>query len=424
MASTTLMIIPLLVVVLLAAGSSVSARPGLPFHPCNTLLISTYSLSFQPLDTNNNPNPNPDNHNPQFFALVARLRFLHPKPHPFFIIDNNEAAEDNVALPNPSFLLKEDRPIRPIPHPHRPALGGSFLDRGLDVLNVLASLLFGAACGALTAGTMYFVWSLFNDRSGRDGVDDAYRNLDGSSDDDDDIFNPKKPVNVYVATVPVAAAPVAVEAAKADVPAKESVHAGDVSMNGIGHQLWSFVMQLVQVISVKSDLLDSGCVELLVAIDSLNRLSVVLCECSDDGVPHIEGAAWRADEEFVGVSDGDRRGEGGDEFGGEERVGEGGGDGEVGLDLLEVGDAQTLAAAIQEGQSSLACFQVDLYNPNRPCRNNESLPIGDGKPLPHRELELLCLMVIQIDWPRLSIVSLSFWRASIESFWRMRLLLG
>ncbi|KAL9267668.1 hypothetical protein AKJ16_DCAP24762 [Drosera capensis] len=260
MASTTLIIILPLVILLLAATSSVSARPGRPFHPCNTLLISTYSLSFQPLDTNNNPNSDNHNHNPRFFALVAHLRFLHPKPHPFLFAD--EATEDAVGLPNPSFLLREDRPI-----PRPPALGGSFLDRGVDVLNVLASLLFGAACGALTAGTMYFVWSMFNDRSnGHD--DEAYRSLDGPSDDDDDvddIFNPKKPVNVYVAAVP-AAAPVAVEAAKADVPSKESAYAGVASMNGIGHRLWSCVMQLVQVISVKSDLLDSGCVELLVEI--------------------------------------------------------------------------------------------------------------------------------------------------------------
>ncbi|KAL9267667.1 hypothetical protein AKJ16_DCAP24761 [Drosera capensis] len=101
---------------------------------------------------------------------------------------------------------------------------------------------------------------------------------------------------------------------------------------------------------------------LFIQINSLNRLVVGFCESSDDGVPHIEGAARRADEEFVGVSSGGRGGEGGDEVGGCERVGEGGRDGEVGLDLLEVGDAQILAAAIQEGQSSLACFQIDRSN--------------------------------------------------------------
>ena len=94
----------------------------------------------------------------------------------------------------------------------------SFRDRTKDILSVVASLLFGAACGALTAGTMYLVWSLFNHRN-----EESYRSLDGfSSDDDDDndddeedIFNPKK--KGYVA---IPAAPATPEAEPA--PAKES----------------------------------------------------------------------------------------------------------------------------------------------------------------------------------------------------------
>lgn len=75
----------------------------------------------------------------------------------------------------------------------------SLKDRTKDILSVVASLLLGAACGALTAGTMYLIWSLYNHRH-----EGYYRSLDGfSSDDDDDddndddIFNPKK--NGYVA---------------------------------------------------------------------------------------------------------------------------------------------------------------------------------------------------------------------------------
>jgi len=98
----------------------------------------------------------------------------------------------------------------------------SFKDRTKDILNVVASLLLGAACGALTAGTMYLIWSLFNHRDG------SYRSLDGSSSDDDavdhddDIFNPKK--KGYVAIPPAPAKTVDSDAPAADsaAPVKES----------------------------------------------------------------------------------------------------------------------------------------------------------------------------------------------------------
>lgn len=100
-----------------------------------------------------------------------------------------------------------------------PLGGSSFRDRTLDILSVVASLLFGAACGALTAGTMYLIWSIFNNRQG-----DAYGSLDGFSDDDgddddDDIFNPKKKGG-YVA-VPATATPA--DSIPAAAPVKETV---------------------------------------------------------------------------------------------------------------------------------------------------------------------------------------------------------
>lgn len=78
-------------------------------------------------------------------------------------------------------------------------------DRTKDILSVVASLLFGAACGVLTAGTMYLIWSLFNHRNG------SYRSLDGfasdddDDNDDDDIFNPKKPGYVAIPAAPAKA---------------------------------------------------------------------------------------------------------------------------------------------------------------------------------------------------------------------------
>ncbi|GAB2277698.1 hypothetical protein Dimus_012401 [Dionaea muscipula] len=197
-----------LLLVLLSLSSPVSARPGRPFHPCNTLLISTYSLSFRPRDIIFPGHPDSDRRRPEFFAVVAEVRGFDPKPDPI-MVDRMDI------LPNPSFLLDDEDRIR---HPDFPIGVSSLRDRTFDILNVVASLLFGAACGTLTAGAMYFVWSLFSNRR-----DDASRSLEGftDEDDDDDIFNPKKPVNGYVA-VP-AAPPVAVESETADVPAKDSV---------------------------------------------------------------------------------------------------------------------------------------------------------------------------------------------------------
>ncbi|XP_021745263.1 uncharacterized protein LOC110711192 [Chenopodium quinoa] len=192
--------------------SAVSARPGLPFHPCNTLIVSTYSFSFLP----QNPNSDLPN-NPHFIVVSADLRPLH---HHHFrhrrflpLIDQTQKHESKPEPINerPEFL---------------PLGFSSLRERTKDILSVVASLLFGAACGALTAGTMYLIWSLFNHGHG------SYRSLDGlnsdsddDNDDDDDIFNPKKPGYVAIPASPVKgvdSVPVVAVAAPVPGPAKES----------------------------------------------------------------------------------------------------------------------------------------------------------------------------------------------------------
>lgn len=37
----------------------------------------------------------------------------------------------------------------------------SIRDRTKDIMRVMGAMLFGAGCGALTAGMMYLIWSLF-----------------------------------------------------------------------------------------------------------------------------------------------------------------------------------------------------------------------------------------------------------------------
>lgn len=64
----------------------------------------------------------------------------------------------------------------------------SIRDRTRDIMSVVGALLFGVGCGALTAATMYLIWSLFSPvRFDLDDSDD-----DGFDDSDDDGASPKK----------------------------------------------------------------------------------------------------------------------------------------------------------------------------------------------------------------------------------------
>ncbi|KAL9266649.1 hypothetical protein AKJ16_DCAP13785 [Drosera capensis] len=204
MAATTTSTTSLLPLLLLASlAASVDARPGRPFHPCNTLLISTYSISSSlPLHRR--------------FSFVAQIREFH---HP-------------IAIRSPELLESEsDHRIRASEYFTDPSFNEDVIIRRpgwpiiRDIEGIVVSLLFGAACGVIAAGIMYFVWSLVDNGcrgGGGDGGDVGgnYHGLGGVVvDSDDDVFNPKKTSNGYVV---VPASPVAVEAAKADDPVKES----------------------------------------------------------------------------------------------------------------------------------------------------------------------------------------------------------
>lgn len=64
----------------------------------------------------------------------------------------------------------------------------SLRDRTKDILSVVVALLFGVGCGALTAATMYLVWSLFSTR-----YDYRYEEFDGEDEDDEEEdVSPKK----------------------------------------------------------------------------------------------------------------------------------------------------------------------------------------------------------------------------------------
>ncbi|KAF2314776.1 hypothetical protein GH714_033523 [Hevea brasiliensis] len=63
----------------------------------------------------------------------------------------------------------------------------SLRDRTKDILSVVVALLFGVGCGALTAATMYLVWSLFSTR-----YDYRYEEFDGEDGDEEDDLSAKK----------------------------------------------------------------------------------------------------------------------------------------------------------------------------------------------------------------------------------------
>ncbi|XP_052197993.1 uncharacterized protein LOC127804929 [Diospyros lotus] len=161
-----------------------TARPGRPFHPCKTLIFftSTTSSSSHPLSRQN---PNLAARRSVTF-YITELRQFDPRP---------ALADDRAFI---DFDEVEEK--RPLPFGLYSSAGASFRERTKDILNVVASLLFGVGCGFLTGSTLYLIWSLFASSS-RDSDD----KFDDYEEDVDDI-SPKK--MGYVA-IPAADAPAA-----------------------------------------------------------------------------------------------------------------------------------------------------------------------------------------------------------------------
>lgn len=170
----------LLVATILALSAPASARPGRPFHPCNTLLISYSFTSFSSSETSESSSDGSlTSRQPSTFITVYRII------SPFHV---------SRQLPQPSHL---DRPI-PSQHAVTP-LASSLQDRARDILAVAAGLLFGVGCGALTAATLYFLFAVATNRHVILGG--SHYEDEEEEDEYDEIPSPKK--GGYVA-VPVA----------------------------------------------------------------------------------------------------------------------------------------------------------------------------------------------------------------------------
>lgn len=168
----------LLVATIFSLSISTYARPGRPFHPCNTLLISYSFTSFSSETSQSSSDGSLSAHQPSTFITVYRII------SPFHVSRH---------LPQPSHL---DRPI-PSQRAVTP-LTSSLQDRARDILAVAAGLLFGVGCGALTAATLYFLFAVATNRHVIIGG--SHYDEEEEEDEYDEIPSPKK--GSYVA-VPV-----------------------------------------------------------------------------------------------------------------------------------------------------------------------------------------------------------------------------
>nr|AGT16447.1 hypothetical protein SHCRBa_062_I05_F_390 [Saccharum hybrid cultivar R570] len=142
---------------LLLAAAVLAASVVADARPCGhaqTLLVSFSSVS--------RPNPDPTNPTPLTTTVVTVLRVRRLAPHQIRRPVALPAAEPEVAA-------------------------SSVQDRAKDILVVVSGLLFGFGCGALTAASMYLVWSLLASTCASGYDDDVY------SDDEDQLSDSESP---------------------------------------------------------------------------------------------------------------------------------------------------------------------------------------------------------------------------------------
>ncbi|KAI4307728.1 hypothetical protein L6164_030884 [Bauhinia variegata] len=155
---------------LLALSLSLSANA----RPCRTIFIS-YSVSVRRSGDHHFPaDQNPSSGTITTFAEIRSI--------PVYIIRNGDNSNNHKPL-FPGALLfdrafpghedhsvEEEVEIERKASQIRPPFGfssydfSSLRDRTKDILSVVVALLFGVGCGALTAATMYLVWSMFSNR--------------------------------------------------------------------------------------------------------------------------------------------------------------------------------------------------------------------------------------------------------------------
>ncbi|KAL4569150.1 hypothetical protein LXL04_024781 [Taraxacum kok-saghyz] len=191
MAFTTTTVLLLLSVIAGLFAISATARP------CKTIFfITSSSSSYYPADNHQLGNPNFPHQNP---TNSPRLTFFITEIHEF---------HRTRSFPRPIF---PDRAVEDVSSskPYYSSASSSIRDRTMDIMSIVGALLFGVGCGALTAATMYLIWSLCSNRRldfGSDSEEEDY-------DEDEDDVTPK--TNGY-APIPAATKPVPPSADEVD----------------------------------------------------------------------------------------------------------------------------------------------------------------------------------------------------------------
>ncbi|KAI3515085.1 hypothetical protein L1887_13835 [Cichorium endivia] len=167
-------------------------------RPCKTIFFIT-SSSHYPADDHFLPKPNfhllrNPNNSPRLTFFVTEIREFHrtrslPRPTSFDrSIESESSSSDDVISSLPYYSATST------------SVKASIRERTMDIMSIVGALLFGVGCGALTAATMYLIWSLFAPRRFDFGTDS-----DEETDDEENGVRSNK--NGYVA-IPAAAKPV------------------------------------------------------------------------------------------------------------------------------------------------------------------------------------------------------------------------
>ncbi|KAL5231576.1 hypothetical protein ABZP36_030352 [Zizania latifolia] len=190
MASRRLLLLAVVSLYLLVAAPAASARP------CHTFFISFSA----------NSNPNGDAEVPDHRAAlttatvitVFRVRRLgphiahgHGRGHAHPNLHHLHSIPANIQIRRPE-----------LPELPRPAADAAAVlqERAKDILVVVVGILFGVGCGALTAASMYLVWSVLAGAAASFRYDEIYGDEDEEASDSE---SPKKVGYVIIPGVEV-----------------------------------------------------------------------------------------------------------------------------------------------------------------------------------------------------------------------------
>ncbi|CAN0897387.1 hypothetical protein LINGRAHAP2_LOCUS19103 [Linum grandiflorum] len=188
MASTSRHLAGILLCIAVTIGTlSVAVSAG---RPCKTLYISSYSVSVRPIHSFRYPNPSLPGRRSSAGFVAIFTEIGHGSASSEMISDR--AVFPGVELDRHVSVRQQEEEQKYaslLPFGLSSHSLSSLKDRTKDILSVVVALLFGLGCGALTAATMYLVWSLFAARSAA-YYDELYDDED--EDEEDDVVSAKK----------------------------------------------------------------------------------------------------------------------------------------------------------------------------------------------------------------------------------------